>query len=46
MMEVLLVFEISLLSKNHVAQEPEDSILHSHCRENPKSYITLAGWAV
>jgi hypothetical protein len=25
---------------------PEDDILHSHCRENLKSYITLTGWAL
>jgi hypothetical protein len=23
---------------------PEDDILHSHCRENLKSYIALPGW--
>jgi hypothetical protein len=25
---------------------PEDGVLHSHCRENVKSYIALTGWAV
>jgi hypothetical protein len=25
---------------------PEDDIFHSHCRENLKSYIALADWAV
>jgi hypothetical protein len=25
---------------------PEDGILHSHCRENRKSYIALTGWTV
>jgi hypothetical protein len=25
---------------------PEDAILHSHCRENLKSYIALTGWAL
>jgi hypothetical protein len=25
---------------------PEDGILHSHRRENLKSYIALAGWAL
>jgi hypothetical protein len=25
---------------------PEDDILHSHCRENLKSYIALAGWVL
>jgi hypothetical protein len=24
---------------------PDDGILHSHCRENLKSYIALTGWA-
>jgi hypothetical protein len=24
---------------------PEDDILHSHCRENLKSYIAITGWA-
>jgi hypothetical protein len=25
---------------------PEDDILHSHCRENLKSYVALTGWAL
>jgi hypothetical protein len=25
---------------------PEDDILHSHCRENLKSYIPLIDWAL
>jgi uncharacterized protein (DUF427 family) len=25
---------------------PEDDILHSHCRENLKSYIGLTGWTL
>jgi hypothetical protein len=25
---------------------PEDVILHSHCRENLKSYIALTGWTL
>jgi hypothetical protein len=25
---------------------PEDDILHSHCRENLKSYIVLTGWTL
>jgi hypothetical protein len=25
---------------------PEDDILHSHCREILKSYITLTGWTL
>jgi hypothetical protein len=25
---------------------PEDDILHTHCRENLKSYIALIGWTL
>jgi hypothetical protein len=25
---------------------PEDGIVHSHCRENLKSYIALTGWTL
>jgi hypothetical protein len=25
---------------------PEDDILHSHCRENLKSYIAITGWTL
>jgi hypothetical protein len=25
---------------------PEDDILHSHCRENLKSYIALTAWTL
>jgi hypothetical protein len=25
---------------------PEGDVLHSHCRENIKSYIALTGWAL
>jgi hypothetical protein len=25
---------------------PEDDILHSDCRENPRSYMTLTGWTL
>jgi hypothetical protein len=25
---------------------PEDEILHSHCRQNLKSYIALTGWTL
>jgi hypothetical protein len=24
----------------------EEGILHKHCREDPKSYIALTGWAL
>jgi hypothetical protein len=45
MMEAIHSYETSVLTKSthHI---PEDGILHSHCRENLKSYITLTGWAL
>jgi hypothetical protein len=30
----------------YVTYIPEDDILHSHCCENLKFYITLTGWAL
>jgi hypothetical protein len=30
-------------TRRHIS---EDGNLHSHCRENPKSYIALTGWAL
>jgi hypothetical protein len=35
-----------VLNKNHMANIPEDSILHSHCCETLKSYIALTGCAL
>jgi hypothetical protein len=32
--------------KSHMAHIPEDGILRSHRRENLKSYIALAGYAL
>jgi hypothetical protein len=39
MMEVIRSFETSVLTRPTRHHTPEDSILHSHCRENLKSYI-------
>jgi hypothetical protein len=35
-----VLLEPTGLSRSHI---PEDGILHSHCRENLKSYIALTG---
>jgi hypothetical protein len=32
--------------KIHTANIPENAILHSHHRENLKSYIALTGWTL
>jgi hypothetical protein len=36
--------ETSILTRATRRNIPEDAILHSHCRENLKSYIALTGW--
>jgi hypothetical protein len=46
MMEALGSSETSVLTKATRRNIPEDTILHSHCRENLKSYIALTGWSV
>jgi hypothetical protein len=43
MMEAINTSETSILTKATGRNIPEDDILHSHCRENLKSYITLTG---
>jgi hypothetical protein len=46
MMEVLNSSETSVLTTATLRNIPEDTILHSHRRENPKSYIALTGWTL
>jgi hypothetical protein len=38
--------EESILPKHTRRNIPENGILHSHRRENPKSYRALTGWAL
>jgi hypothetical protein len=46
MMEALRSSETSVLKRATRRNMPEDGILHSHRRENLKSYIALTGWAL
>jgi hypothetical protein len=46
MMEALGSSETSVLTRVTRRNIPEDGILHSHRRENLKSYIALAGWTL
>jgi hypothetical protein len=46
MMEALSSSETSVLTRATRRNIPEDDILHSHRRENLKSYIALIGWAL
>jgi hypothetical protein len=43
MKEVLHSSEMSVLTTATRHNIPEDTIIHSHCRENPNSYIALTG---
>jgi hypothetical protein len=43
MTEAMLSSETSVLTRRNI---PEDDILHSHRRENLKSYIALTGWTL
>jgi hypothetical protein len=45
-MEALSSSETWVLTRAIRHDIPEDDILHSHCRENLKSYIALTGWTL
>jgi hypothetical protein len=46
MMEALRFSETSALTRATGCNIPEDGILHSHRRENLKSYKALTGWTL
>jgi hypothetical protein len=46
MMEALDSSETSVITRATRRNIPEDDILHSHPRENLKSYIELTGWTL
>jgi hypothetical protein len=46
MMEAIRSFETSVFTIAPWLHIPEDDILHSHCRENLKSYMALTGWTL
>jgi hypothetical protein len=46
MKEVLSSSETSVLTRATHRNIPEDAILHSHRRENLKTYIALTDWTV
>jgi hypothetical protein len=46
MKEVLSSSEMSLVTRATQRNISEDGILHSHSRENLKSYIALTGWTL
>jgi hypothetical protein len=45
-MEALRSCESSVLTRATRRNIPEDDILHSHRRENLRSYIALTGWTL
>jgi hypothetical protein len=46
MKEALSSSETLVLTRSTRRNIPEDAILHSHRRENLKSYIALTGWTL
>jgi hypothetical protein len=46
MMEALNSSETPVLTRATRRKIPEDDILHSHHRENLKSFIALTGWTL
>jgi hypothetical protein len=46
MMEAIQSSETSIFTTATRSHIPDEDILHSHCRENLRSYIALTGWAV
>jgi hypothetical protein len=46
MVEAKCSSETSVLTRATRCSIPEDDILHSHRRENFKSYIALTGWSL
>jgi hypothetical protein len=46
MKEALSYSETSVLTRATGRNIPEDGIIHSHRRENLKSYIALTGWTL
>jgi hypothetical protein len=46
MVEALHSSETSFLTRATLRSIAEDDVLHSHCRENLKSYRALTGWAL
>jgi hypothetical protein len=46
MKEALISSEMSVLTRATRRNIPEDVFLHSHRRENLKSYIALTGWTL
>jgi hypothetical protein len=46
MKQALRSSEISVLTRATRRNFPEDGIIHSHRRENLKTYIALIGWTV
>jgi hypothetical protein len=46
MMKAIRPYEMSIFTRATRLNIPEDDILHSHRRENLKSYIALTGWVL